>query len=143
MPLALLLLLLACRPQTDVEVLSEPVEAEKLGVVLMTELMNGRRAWTEGDRAGAAAIVRAAYRGPFAEIEPALRAHDPQGTLELEYAFGQLALRAEGKSQPDVPARFDALIADLKERLAALPRPEAGPDQPPPLEGGVTTVPAR
>lgn len=143
--LLLLLLALACRPQTDIEALPAPIQAEALGVALSTELMNGRRAWTEGDRSGAAAIVRAAYRGPFSELEPALHAHDPQATLELEYAFGQLALRAEGKADPAVPAQFDALIARLKESLAALPRPELAPGQeaPPALEGGVTTVPSQ
>lgn len=145
MRLLALLLLFACRPQTDIEALPAPIQVETVGVALMTELMNGRRAWTEGDRSGAAAIVRAAYRGPFADLEPALRAHDSQTTLELEYAFGRLAVRAEGKAQPDVPALFDALIARLKESLAALPRPELAPGQvaPPPLEGGVTTVPSQ
>lgn len=140
--LPLLLLGLACRPQTDVETLPAPVSVEVQRLQLVQQLMAGRRAWTDGDRPRAAGIVRQAYEGPFAELRPLLRAHDPQKTLELEYAFGRLAVRAEGRPQPDVPNQFDLLIAELDRALRALPQPEAAADAPAPLNGGITTVPA-
>lgn len=152
MPAALLLLLaLACRPEVVDEVEPAPPLAQELARTLATDLMAARTRHSEGDAQAAADAIRAAYEGPFAALEPILRAHDPQATLELEYAFGRAAAHAERKGAEGVPAELDALIADLRQAVAALPVAEGQPGAAAggaPAEGAaenpeITTVPAR
>jgi hypothetical protein len=146
----LLLLALACGPAEVPPVEPAPPVAQELARGLATDLMAARTRYSEGDAAAAAQAIRAAYDGPFAALEPILRAHDPQATLELEYAFGRAAAHAERKGSDAVPVELDALIADLRQAVAALPVAEgqaAPAEGAPGAEGAgnpeITTVPAK
>ncbi|MCK6505069.1 hypothetical protein L6R53_17000 [Myxococcota bacterium] len=149
MPALLLLLALACGPTEAPVVEPAPPLAQELARTLATDLMAARTRYSEGDAEAASHAIRAAYDGPFAALEPILRAHDPQATLELEYAFGRAATHAARKGSDAVPVELDALIADLRQAVAALPVAEG---QPAPADGAagaggagnpeITTVPA-
>ena len=82
--------------------------------------------WAADQREAAVSVVGQAYAEQFTPIEPILRAHDPAGTLALEYAFGRLsghlARRGDPKAlQAEVTALSDAVAA----AVAALPPPPA------------------
>lgn len=141
----LLSLLLACRPQVDVEPVAAPVEVSELSQRLQAELMVARGRYAEGERQAAADAIRAAYDGTFAELEPVLRAHDADATLALEYSFGRAAAHASARGERAVAADIDDLIAMLRAAIDGLPAP-TGPDglplPTPQATGGITTVPA-
>jgi hypothetical protein len=78
----------------------------------------------EGQRAQAAALVRAAYADHFQPLEPALRPLDPDRVLELEYGFGRLAAELERPAEPSqLQERVQVLISGTEALVARLPRP--------------------
>ena len=87
------------------------------------------RAWSEGERAEAQRLVRESYRTHFEPLEPALRAHDPLGTLELEFAFGRLEQTFGKPGNPvEVIEEVRALNRAVAAAVAALPtNDEAAP----------------
>lgn len=172
LPTLILALVLACGPGANPVEEAAPATTLDVADEVVGALMAARTRCADGEYTAAAETIRAAYAGPFAALEPALRAHDPQATLELEYSFGRVAARAArqgggkatgtgggggggGKGGGDaVAVEVDALILDLREAVAALPapppvdgQPVAAPRPGAGLPGGgpnpeITTVPA-
>jgi hypothetical protein len=97
----------------------------------------------QGQRAQAAALVRAAYTEHFEPLEPALRPLDPDRVLELEYGFGRLAAELERPADPSqLQERVLVLISGTESLVARLPRP-APPELPAELPPASSLTPGR
>ena len=91
-------------------------------------LTAAHRAWSAGTYDVAREGVLTVYEEHFAALEPALRAADPRGTLELEYRFGALAAQLGRRGNPvEVATAVRDHVARLEAAVAALPAEPAGP----------------
>ena len=117
-----LLTMLACG---EAELPSPPEDgpsALDAAEAVRVEVHAAHQAWSEGRHPEASARVRGAYSRYFEPLEPALRARDPQRTLALEYEFGVLGARLQGKADAQVVAQqVQQLTRDMDSLVSLLP----------------------
>ncbi|NOY28555.1 MAG: hypothetical protein GXP62_22095 [Oligoflexia bacterium] len=123
-----------------------PVNVEVLDTQLKQELAGARSQLLAGQRQAAADAISASYQGTFKQLAPVLRAHDAQATLELEYAFGQVAVGVARRGSSDAVTQLDSLVLQVDAAVTALPPPPGTLTQDPGLgptqkAGGIVVVP--
>jgi len=92
-------------------------------------LEDARSLWEEGDRDGARDRVLLTYQQSFEPMEPLLSRLDPMGTLEIEYAFGALAVQLSKRGEPmSAQVSIRALTDRVEAAVEAIP-PEALPPE--------------
>lgn len=92
-------------------------------------LEDARSLWEGGDRDAARDRVLLTYQQSFEPMEPLLSRLDPMGTLEIEYAFGALAVQLSKRGEPmSAQVAISALTDRIEAAVEAIP-PEALPPE--------------
>lgn len=92
-------------------------------------LEDARTLWEGGDRDAARDRVLVAYQQSFEPMEPLLARLDPAGTLELEYAFGALAVQLGKRGDPMAAQVAISSLSDRVEAAVKAIPPEALPPE--------------
>jgi hypothetical protein len=122
-----LLLGLGCRPEPASQSAAPAaieVDATVHASQIRADLTQAQKLWAADQREEAREEALRSWSEHFAPIDDRLRAHDPDGTLALEYAYGRLVGHLSRRGEAGAIATEIRKLSDnIDKAVAALPLP--------------------